>query len=557
MNKRKKILITCALPYVNGYCHIGHLRTYIPGDFLNRWLKKLGYKTSFICGSDTHGTPILFQAEKEGVRPEKIVEKYHNHFENVFRKISIKFDKYGSTDSPTNHLLTREIVKRLSEKGYIYSKKIMLPYCPKCNRFLPDRYIVGTCPYCGFEEARGDECEKCGKHLEPGEIKDAKCKICGHPAELREDEHYFFKLSAFTDFLMEYLKQLRGTENAINYARRWVSEGLRDWCITRRIEWGVKFPGREDLVLYVWVDAPIGYISITKEMCDERGENWREYWKDKAQIIHFIGEEITYHHCIFWPAMLKGAGYNLPYAVIASGMITLNNSKLSKTRGNVIWVEQDYLANGLHPDLLRYYILSYTSHTKSLDFSWKAFMNKVNSELVGNFGNFAYRTLSLTYRNYGEIPVADIELEVKERIQLLVSKIEDFLFNYEFKKLIDEIMALSSWGNGYLQKKEPWKQVRRAPEEAKRTLRTCLQILKAMSILMEPVMPIKMEELWRQLGQDGTVEKAPIDEAVREIEEGRKIPKPKPLFKPLTEEEVRKLEEVLKSRVDKSGPGGT
>ena len=328
----KPLLVTCGLPYTNGPCHIGHLRTYVPADFYVRYMRRSGEEVVFVCGSDNHGTPIVISAEQEGSTPRALSERYHQHFYDTFRRMEVIFDRFGMTDDPMNHETTRSIVQRLIENGYVYAKTVSQSYCPKCKRFLPDRYVEGTCPHCGAV-ARGDECDQgCGQHLEPGEIKDAVCKICGTKAEYREQEHYFFRLSAFRDFLLDYLPNLRGTATARNYALGWVKELLHDWCITRTLDWGVKFPGRDDLVVYVWVDAPIGYISFTKEWAETAGADWKNYWcGDDTRVTHFIGGDIIYHHCIFWPALLKGAGYGLPYAVVASGMVTKGETERLNT----------------------------------------------------------------------------------------------------------------------------------------------------------------------------------------------------------------------------------
>lgn len=361
----KPLLVTCGLPYTNGPCHIGHLRTYVPADFYVRYMRRSGEEVVFICGSDNHGTPIVISAEREGVNPRKLSERYHQHFYETFRRMGVVFDRFGMTDDPMNRETTRSIVQRLIDNGYIYTETTSQSHCPECERFLPDRYVEGICPYCGAI-ARGDECDQgCGQHLEPGEIRDAICKVCGGKAESREQEHYFFRLSAFQEFLLEYLPALKGTATARNYALGWVKELLRDWCISRTMDWGVPFPGSDDLVVYVWVDAPIGYISFTKEWAEAAGADWKDYWcGDETGVTHFIGGDIIYHHCIFWPALLKAAGYGLPHAVVASGMVTVEGKKFSKSRGYVVWTNDDYLDVGLPADYLRYYLLSYTNHTK-------------------------------------------------------------------------------------------------------------------------------------------------------------------------------------------------
>jgi methionyl-tRNA synthetase len=419
-----RILVTCGLPYANGPCHLGHLRTYVPADIFVRGLRKMGRNVLFVCGTDAHGTPIVVNAEASGTTPKELVAKYHAHFDQIFKEMNVKFDFFGDTDDPESHHRTQEIVLALVEKGYVYPKEIELAYCPTCARFLPDRYVEGICPYCGVC-ARGDECDQgCGRHLEPGEIKNAVCKVCGGKAEYRKQTHYFFKLSEFKDFLLNYLETMGGTASARNYAAEWVRQELKDWCITRTMSWGVKFPGHDELVVYVWVDAPIGYIAFTEEWCSQNDVDWKEYWQDGSKIVHFIGGDIVYHHCIFWPAMLKGANYSLPSAVVASGMLKIDDKKFSKSRGYVIWVKDDYLDRGLHPDLLRYYLASYTAHNKEVNFAWKIFGDKVNTELAGAFGNFLNRTLTFTIKNFdGITPSSEIDSQVVFKIESTVKDV--------------------------------------------------------------------------------------------------------------------------------------
>jgi methionyl-tRNA synthetase len=515
-----------------------------------RGLRKMGKNVLFICGSDAHGTPIVVNAEALGMTPKELVTKYHHHFDEVFRGLGVNFDYFGDTDNPSNHERTQKIVKALMEGGYVYPWEIELAYCPTCQRFLPDRYVEGVCPYCG-KPARGDECDQgCGRHLEPGEIKDAMCKVCSSKAEYRKQTHYFFKLSSFKDFLISYLATLGGTTMARNYALEWVKQELKDWCITRNMRWGVQFPGQNELVVYVWVDAPIGYISFTEEWCAQNNVNWKEYWKGESKIIHFIGGDIVYHHCIFWPAMLKGANYTLPNAVVASGMLKIDDKKFSKSRGYVIWVKDDYLDRGLQPDLLRYYLTSYTSHTKEVNFAWHLFAEKVNSELVGAFGNFLNRALTFTTRYFdGQIPQGDIEPEVMGRIEAALKEVVSGLEEYEFKKAVDSIMALADYGNTYFQSQEPWKLVKSDKKNAGSILKSCLQIAKALIILMDPVMPAKMEEAWKQLGMPGLAEEAQFQDVLLPVREGQNLGKPEILFNKMEDSTVKALDKTFRDRI--------
>ena len=543
----KPVLVTCGLPYANGAAHIGHLRTYIPADMFVRTLKMMGQDTTFVCGSDTHGTPVMVNAEEQHITPGELVKKYHLVFEQTFKNFEIDFDHYGSTDDIENHERTRSIVKDLEKNGYIYPKEIKVAYCPKCQRGLPDRYVEGTCPYCGAM-ARGDECDiGCQKHLEPGDILDPRCKICGGKAETKVKEHYFFKLSEFGPFLTEYLNQLHATPN-VNYAKEWAKD-LKDWCITRDLEWGVKFPGHEDLVVYVWVDAPIGYIAFTEEYMNSVGKDWETIWKGDSRIIHFIGGDIIYHHCIFWPAMLKGAGYTLPWGVVASGMIKVNDKKFSKSRGYIVWVDDDYLAHGFHPDLLRYYILSYTSHTKDINFSWKEFQTKVNKELVGSFGNFVNRILTFIESKGLEVK-GEIDPSVLNAIRIAMDVTRNEIGNYEIKKICDSVITLADFGNTYFQGHEPWKLIKEDKAACENVLYNCAQIVKALAILSWPMMPVKAAEIWGMLGYEPSgLSSQLIENALVPYDGNLKRPKPAILFTKLEDKKIAEMEKILNERV--------
>ena len=533
----KPVLVTSALPYVNGECHIGHLRTYVPADIYVRMLRKMGHNVIFTSGSDTHGTPIVLSAEAEGIAPEAVVARFHDHFKRIFKALNVDFDYYGQTNSECNHKRTGEIVKKLIDSGYVYMEETKQAFCNTCGRFLPDRYVEGECPYCGAS-ARGDECDQgCGKHLEPGEIIAPKCKICGNEAVFKEQEQFFFHLSSFADFLASYLDNLGGTRNARNYAREWVKKELRDWCITRKLDWGVKFPGRDDLVVYVWVDAPIGYISFTEELMGGDERKWREYWKeDGATIVHFIGTDIIYHHCIFWPAMLKGAGYSLPDAVVASGMVKIDGRTFSKSRGDVVWTSE--FLERFHPDTLRYYLVAQSSHTKELNFSWNSFFLRVNNELVAILGNLVHRVVSFAYKNFGVVPEGEIEEEVITKITETREEAINAVEEYEFKKLVDAVMKLADFGNGYFQREEPWHLIKKGDKERERggeIIKNVLQMLKAVCILLEAVMPEKMAEVWSQLGMESDLQSVKLDELTVPIASGQKLKKPKKLFERVEE----------------------
>lgn len=554
----KPMIVTCGLPYANGMAHLGHMRTYVPADIYVRSQRKQGREVVFICGSDTHGTPVVVNAEKEGITPKELVTIYHKHFLDIFTRMGVHFDAYGTTDDEENHVRTTEIVQKLIDGGYVYSKNIDIAYCPHCDRFLPDRYVEGICPHCGAI-ARGDECDQgCKKPLYPGELIEPRCAVCKNPAEYRSQEHRFFKLSEFDGFLKDYLDTLKGTDNAVNYAKGWVTQGLEDWCITRNMDWGVKFPGAEGLVVYVWVDAPIGYIAFTEEWAEAENDSWEKFWKantdgtlatQDSEIVHFIGGDIVYHHCIFWPAMLKGAGYSLPTDVVASGMVKIEDRKFSKSRGYVVWVGEDYLDQGFHPDLLRFYLSSYTSHTKELNFGWDMLQEKINSELVAVLGNLFYRSLLFAFKNFGAVPNGTVEPEISEKIRQTTADAVKALEEYEFKKYSDTVMELASYANTYFQSREPWTLIKTDRDKCGEAVYNCLQLVKALAVLFEPVTPGKMQEAWVQLGLEGNVADVLYEEALRPLVPGSKLGQPEILFTKLEDDKIAEMDEIAKKRV--------
>jgi methionyl-tRNA synthetase len=542
------LLVTCGLPYSNGPCHLGHLRTYVPADAFVRYMRRTGEEVVFVCGSDNHGTPIVVSAEQAGVSPRSLSERYHEHFDTTFKRMGVIFDHFGMTDDPTNHHRTTAMVTSLIREGYVYRQVVHQAYCTTCKRFLPDRYVEGICPYCGTH-ARGDECDQgCGKHLEPGEIREPVCKVCGTKAVFHDQEHYFFRLSGFKDFLLQYLDTVKGTTNAKNYAIGWIKEDLHDWCITRTLDWGVKFPGHDDLVVYVWVDAPVGYIAFTEEWAQKTGGDWKRYWCNENRITHFIGGDIIYHHCIFWPALLRGAGYGIPYAIVASGMVKVDDHKFSKTRGYVVWTNDDYLDKGLPPDYLRYYLLSYTNHTKELNFSWKVFGERINNEVVNILGNFVYRTLFFAHKEFGGVPEGEVDPAITAEIEKWQKAVDGFMQEYEFKGAVDAVMSLAAFGNTYMQNNAPWKLVKTDRAAAAKVIKNSVQLIKALALLIEPVMPAKAQECWAMLGHGDAIASHPVSEVTREILPTG-IPAPKPLFTKMDDQQIAGLDSLLQKRV--------
>ncbi|RYJ13112.1 methionine--tRNA ligase [Halogeometricum borinquense] len=545
-------VVTCGLPYANGDLHIGHLRTYVGGDIYSRALKRLGQETAFVSGSDMHGTPVAVNAEKEGVTPESFALRHHEKYKETFPKFEIEFDNYGHTHDETNTELTQELVRTLEDEGYVYKKQIPVAYDPDADQWLPDRYVEGTCPYCG-EHARGDECDEgCGRHLEPGEIEDPVSAITGNPAEYRDRNHRFFRVTELQEYLQEFIDRLEGTSNAQNQPREWIEGELQDWCITRDMDWGIDYPGEteDDLVLYVWVDAPIEYISSTKQYTERAGADtfdWEKAWKESGDIVHIIGRDIIQHHTVFWPAMLRATDHVEPRAVMASGFITLNGKGFSKSRNRAVWADE-YLDEGFDPALIRYYLATNGGFQQDVDFSWEKFRNRVNNELVGTVGNFLYRSLLFAHREYEGTPDADLSAEVKERIHDAIEEFEAGVNDYSVREVGNSVVRLAQFGNEYIQGHEPWKLDDGA--EKRQVIRDCVQIAKAIAVLFEPVAPGKAEKLWDDLNEDGDVHAVGVEAALDAP--AATFDEPSEPFEKIDDERVEELNEKLQARVEEA-----
>jgi methionyl-tRNA synthetase len=566
-------VVTVGLPYANGDLHVGHLLGYVSGDLYARALRRIGQQTAFVCGSDMHGTPIAVNAAKEGRDPEQFALKWHEQYEETFPEYSVDFDNYGHTHDATNTDLTREFVQTWLDEGHVIEKEIEVAWDAETDDPLPDRYVEGTCPYCG-EKARGDECDEgCQRHLEPGEIEDPVSVITGNPAEYRTREHKFLRLADFQEYLQGFLDRLEGTEKARNQPREWIEGELEDLCITRDMDWGIDYPGddREDLVLYVWVDAPIEYVSSTRQYSERVGTDeydWETVWKPGGQrrlgtawdsdwtdecgeIIHVIGADIIQHHCVFWPAMLRGAGYSEPRAVLATGFVGIDGKSLSTSRNRAIWASE-YLDTGFHTDLFRYYITTGSGLEHDVDFSWDRFAERVNGELVGTLGNFCHRALLFASRNYGGTPgsddgVAGVSDEVRERIEQAVERFEDGVNEYDIRGLGGIAVELAQYGNEYIQRHEPWNLVEEDPDHAAQVIHDCVQVAKACAVTMQPVMPEKADRLWATLGEDGSVADATLDAAL--ATPPAEFPEPDELFAQVEDETIEELNRQLRERV--------
>jgi methionyl-tRNA synthetase len=555
-------VVTCGLPYANGDLHVGHLRTYIGGDTFARALRKLGQSVAFVSGSDMHGTPVAVNAWREGVSPEEFALRHHERYQETFPRFDVAFDNYGHTRTETNVELTQEFVRTLDEEGYVYDEAIEVAWDPEEGQALPDRYVEGTCPYCGAH-ARGDECDEgCGRHLEPGEIEAPTSVITGNPAEYRTRNHKFFRLSEFQEYLGEFIDRLEGTANARNQPREWIEGELKDWCITRDLDWGISYPGEEELILYVWVDAPIEYVASTKEYAESADSadstgadadtepfDWERAWQAEGELVHVIGRDIIQHHAVFWPAMLRGVGYNEPRAVLASGFVNLDGRAFSTSRNRAVWAD-DYLEEGFDADLYRYYVISGAGFQQDTDFSWDRFAERVNSELVGTLGNFVYRSLLFAHRTYEGTPEAELSADVRERIERAIEEFEESVNDYSVRAIGRAPVELAGFGNEYIQQAEPWKLVDEEPERAAQVIRDCVQLVKAVCVLGAPVMPGMAETLWTQLGESGSVHDVPLDAALDAPPET--FDAPTELFERIEDDRVTELNEQLQARIEEA-----
>ncbi len=554
-----KVLVTSALPYANGPIHLGHIAgAYLPADLYTRYQRLQGRQVIHIGGTDEHGVAITIRADLEGKHPREIVDYYHGEIKRAFDALRIDFDNFSRTSLPLHHEQAQAFFLRLYEKGHVYRKDTEQLYCPKCRRFLPDRYVVGTCPYCGYEQARGDQCEKCGRWLEPVQLVNPRCALCGSTPELRSTFHYFFKLSAFNEPLRRWLESKEHWKpNVRRLALEWIREGLRDRAITRDLEWGVPvpLPEAEGKVLYVWFDAPIGYISSTIEWAQKQGrpDLWKEYWLDPdTKLVHFIGKDNIVFHALIWPAMLMAHGdYILPTDIPANEFLNLMGDKFSTSRNYAVWVHD--LTRRFPVDMIRFGIARILPEKKDADFDPRTFQTMVNTELVNNYGNFVNRTLSFVERYLGgKAPRvgSDPDPEVRRTLEEAHREVTEYLETYEFRKALMRILALSDVANAYFDRGEPWRTRKTDPAAAQRTLAHCLWYVKALSILMAPFTPESSEQIWRHLGLDRPGWRDGLDPT---LPEGLQIQGVRPPFRKIQDRETEELILEIRSRARQAG----
>ncbi|AQX84558.1 methionine--tRNA ligase [Elizabethkingia bruuniana] len=502
MSTRK--MITAALPYANGPVHIGHLAgVYIPADVYARFQRRLGKDVAFICGSDEHGIPITIRAKKEGVTPQDIVDKYHEIIKKSFADLGISFDEYSRTTSKKHYETSQDFFKTLYDKEKFTEEVSEQYFDEQAGEFLADRYIVGTCPNCGNENAYGDQCEKCGSTLSPSELINPKSMLSGNVPVLKETKNWYLPLNDYENFLNEWIIEGHKDDwkpNVYGQVKSWLNDGLKPRAMTRDLNWGVPvpLPNAEGKVLYVWFDAPIGYISFTKEWAEKNGKDWKDYWQNEdSDLIHFIGKDNIVFHCIIFPAMMKAHGdYIMPKNVPAFEFLNLENDKISTSRNWAVWAHEYVEEFPGQQDVLRYALLSSAPETKDNNFTWKDFQTKNNSELVGIFGNFINRVAVLIHKYYdGVVPQGDVNTPELAEINKAAKEIAEFLDKFEFRNALSALMNLARFGNQYLQTEEPWKTIKDNPEKAAHSLFVGAQLAVALAQLSEPFMPFSSEKL--------------------------------------------------------------
>jgi methionyl-tRNA synthetase len=563
MNNPKRITITAALPYTNGPVHIGHLAgVYVPADIYARYLRGKGKDVAFVCGSDEHGVPITITAKKEGVTPQDVVDKYHAIIKKSFLDFGITFDNYSRTTAPIHHETASEFFKDLDAKGEFLEKVEAQLYDAEAKQFLADRFVVGTCPKCGNEESYGDQCEKCGTSHNATDLINPKSAITGNVPSLKETKHWFLPLDKHEDFLREWILEGHKKDwksNVYGQVKSWIDDGLRPRAVTRDLDWGIPVPakGGEGKVLYVWFDAPIGYISSTKEWAAREGKDWKPYWKDKdTKLVHFIGKDNIVFHCIIFPAMLKAHGdFILPDNVPANEFLNLEGKKLSTSKNWAVWLHEYLEEFPDKQDVLRYVLTATAPETKDNDFTWKDFQARNNNELVAIFGNFINRVVVLTNKYYeGVVPVPNefspLDEETLEQLRAYPQIISKSIERYRFREALSELMNFARLGNKYLADEEPWKQIKRDPERVKTIMYVALQIATGLSVLSEPFLPFTSKKLKEMLNVSSSeVENSWNDVSSKEVllPGGHMIGKAELLFAKIEDEEVQKQLDKLEA----------
>ena len=519
----ERIFIGVAWPYANGPLHMGHIAgCYLAADIFARYHRMKGNDVLMVSGSDAHGTPITIRADQEGVEPGVILERYHAQFLDTWERLGISFDLFTTTHTDNHRRVVQDIFRKLKEQDYIYADTMLLAHCAGCTRFLPDRYVEGVCPHCGNERARGDQCDLCGHTLDPIELVKPRCSICGETPDFRDSEHFFLRLSAFEQPLLDWIGDKdHWRPNVANSTRGFLQGGLKDRAITRDLTWGVPVPldGYDEKRIYVWFEAVIGYLSAAVEWAESNGNPsaWEDFWKDEnTKGYYFIGKDNIPFHSIIWPAMIMGyGGLNLPYDVPANEFLSLESRKFSTSQNWAVWVP-DYL-DSYDPDPLRYLLSINMPETGDTDFSWSEFVRRNNDELVATYGNLVNRVLRFTYRNFdAQVPVdaappEDAEFALLESARQAMADVDDCLAHTRFRAGISRAFALAQETNRYLDARAPWQSIKTDRADAARSLSTAIQVLNCLKVALSPYLPFTSQKVHEFLGFDGEVFREPWD----------------------------------------------
>jgi len=581
----EKILVAVAWPYSSSYVHVGNVGgVYLPADIFARYQRLIGNDVIMVSGSDSHGTPITVRADEEGVSPREVFERYHQTFLDGFIKLGLAYDLFTHTDTENHHRVAQDIFLTLLENGYLFQRTTEQLYCEHCHKFLPDRYVYGTCPHCGSEDARGDQCEACGHPLDATELIDPVCRICGHHPVVRETEHFFLDLPALNERLLEWGQdKIYWRPNVYNFTINYLKEGLQGRPITRDMAWGIPVPveGYEDKTIYVWFEAVIGYLSASVEWARITGdsEKWKEWWYEPGRSYYFIAKDNIPFHSIIWPAILMGTKrlyaeegeLNLPYDVPSNEFLNLEGRKISGSRNWAVWLP-DYLER-YDPDPLRYYLTANAPEARDTDFSWADFLRRNNDELVATWGNLANRVLAFAYRNFDkQVPAPgqldEVDQALLDKVESAFEPVGQLLDGCKLKAALGEVMALAHEANRYLNEKSPWLQIKEDREAAATTIYIALRVIDSLKTLFYPFLPFSSQELHHFLGYDGDImgrqyietlqEEHGTHQALRydgsglelewvpsQLPAGQVLRKPKPLFKKLdesiVEEELARL----------------
>ena len=565
-NSPKRFTITAALPYTNGPVHIGHLAgVYVPADIYSRFQRMQGNDVAFVCGSDEHGVPITIKAKKEGITPQQVVDKYHAIIKQSFQDFGITFDNYSRTTAKIHHDTASDFFKKLYEDGKFIEQTTEQFYDKEANQFLADRFILGTCPKCGFEESYGDQCESCGTSHNATDLINPKSSITGNTPSLKETKHWFLPLDQYEPWLKEWIVKGHKKDwktNVYGQCKSWIDDGLRPRAVTRDLDWGIPVPveGADGKVLYVWFDAPIGYISATKEWAEKEGKDWEPYWKDEnTKLLHFIGKDNIVFHCIIFPSMLKAEGsYIVPNNVPANEFLNLEGNKISTSKNWAVWLHEYLVDFPNQQDVLRYALTANAPETKDNDFTWSDFQARNNNELVAIFGNFINRVVVLTNKYYeGIIPepasFSEVDIATLTQLKAYPKVIESSIERYRFREAQAELMNVARLGNKYLADEEPWKKIKTDEERTKTIMFVSLQIASALAVLCEPFLPFTSSKLKNMLclneeqNNEESLQWKDVSTKETLISSGHQIGKGELLFSKIEDEQVQQQLDKLEA----------